>query len=180
MRAQLAAVTLISLGAALGITCRHATAATFVVDSTADEVDASPGDGVCQTASMTCTLSAAVQEANHLAGADTIQLPAGAYVLTIPPAADGDAANGDLEVLEDLTVTGAGAATTILDGNGAAKIFTGYGGVSLVVSGVTIRNGVGGVGGGLSADVLTLTDAVVAGNRANVAGGIYAPMGHIL
>jgi cysteine-rich repeat protein len=47
-----------------------ANAATVVVDSTLDTVDASPGDGVCATASGECTLRAALQELRAL-GADT-------------------------------------------------------------------------------------------------------------
>ena len=45
---------------------------TFVVDSTGDGVDISHGDGVCSDGSG-CTLRAAIQEANALAGADTIE-----------------------------------------------------------------------------------------------------------
>ena len=52
-------------------------AATFNVDSTADEVDATPGDGTCATAGGACTLRAAVQEANATVGLDTVDLPAG-------------------------------------------------------------------------------------------------------
>lgn len=47
-------------------------AATFTVDSTGDEVDLSPGNGICATSLGTCTLRAAIQEANALAGADNI------------------------------------------------------------------------------------------------------------
>src|SRR4030065_2429571 len=72
-------------------------AATFTVNSTADAVDANPGDGVCETApgNGVCTLRAAVQEANALPGADTINLPAGIYLLT-RPGNDSNALNGDL------------------------------------------------------------------------------------
>lgn len=49
-----------------------ALAATFTVNSTADDDDASPGNGVCQTAGGACTLRAAIQEANALAGPHTI------------------------------------------------------------------------------------------------------------
>jgi CSLREA domain-containing protein len=41
-------------------------AATFTVDSTGDEPDASPGNGFCQTAGGQCTLRAAIQEVNAL------------------------------------------------------------------------------------------------------------------
>jgi len=44
----------------------------FVVDSTGDEPDATPGDTICQTVAGTCTLRAAMTEATRHAGADTI------------------------------------------------------------------------------------------------------------
>lgn len=47
-------------------------AATFTVNSTDDGPDANPGDGVCATSGGTCTLRAAIQEANALTGTDTI------------------------------------------------------------------------------------------------------------
>ena len=45
--------------------------ATFTVDSTGDQADATPGDGVC-AGSGGCTLRAAIEEANAFAGADVI------------------------------------------------------------------------------------------------------------
>ena len=58
-------------------------AATFAVNSTADAVDATPGDGFCDDGTGNCTLRAAIMEANALAGDDTINLPAGTYTLTV-------------------------------------------------------------------------------------------------
>ena len=58
-------------------------AATFNVNSIVDAVDAVPGNGVCATAGAVCTLRAAIQEANALAGADLVNVPAGAYLLTL-------------------------------------------------------------------------------------------------
>lgn len=84
-------------------------AATFTVDITADAV---PGDGICATAAGACSLRAAVQEANALAGPDTIDLPAGTYVLTLAGPAEDASASGD-DVHDTLTITGAGAATTM-------------------------------------------------------------------
>ena len=46
---------------------------TFTVNDTGDVGDASPGDGSCATAGAVCTLRAAIEEANALAGAQTIQ-----------------------------------------------------------------------------------------------------------
>ncbi|MCB9822657.1 CSLREA domain-containing protein [Candidatus Nomurabacteria bacterium] len=62
-------------------------AATLTVNSTADTSDASAGDGSCATAGAVCTLRAAIEEANVLAGADTINFNiAGTGVHTLTPA----------------------------------------------------------------------------------------------
>ena len=61
-------------------------AATFVVDSTLDSTDAAPGNGVCDDGGGQCTLRAAIQEANSLAGADSIHFSiGGGGVQTIQP-----------------------------------------------------------------------------------------------
>ena len=70
----------LTAGLLLGI---GAEAATFTVDSTTDAVDASPANGVCATAGAVCTLRAAIQESNELAGADTVTVPAGTHTLTM-------------------------------------------------------------------------------------------------
>ena len=91
-------------------------ATVLVVNSPNDAVDANPGDGVCETATAgECTLRAAVQEANALAGADTISIPAGVYTLSIPGADEDAAATGDLDSIGDLTISGAGIDATIID-----------------------------------------------------------------
>jgi CSLREA domain-containing protein len=71
----------------------------FTVDSTLDAVDAAPGDGLCATGGGVCTLRAAIQEANALAGSDTIVVPAGTYTLTIAGQAENAAATGDPSLL---------------------------------------------------------------------------------
>lgn len=103
-----------------------ASGADFLVTTTADSVDAAPGDGVCADADDACSLRAAVQEANALPGADQIELPAGRYVLSLAGPLEDLAASGDLDVHEALTIVGAGAGTgadaTILDGNAADTV----------------------------------------------------------
>ena len=83
-------------------------AATFNVDSTADAVDANPGNGSCATATQACTLRAAVQESSALSGADIINLPAGTYTLTLTGPDEDGGSTGDLDVSGSLTITGAG------------------------------------------------------------------------
>lgn len=87
---------------------QQALAVTFVVNSTADAPDAVRGDGVCATAAGACTLRAAVDETNALpGGTDFITLPAGTYALT---------SRESLRIYQGLQITGAAAATTVLDG----------------------------------------------------------------
>ena len=146
-------------------------AATFTTNSTSDASDASVGNGVCETApgSGVCTLRAALQEANALAGADTINVPAGTYVLTA----------GALQIGSEVTIAGAGAATTIVDGNASSSVFRG-GGTTVNISGLTIQNGsadASTLGGGVSLYTGTsasLTDVVVQNNSAGDGGGIYS------
>jgi len=47
-------------------------ALTFTVNTTSDEIDSKIGDGICQTASQTCSLRAAISEANAHPGPDSI------------------------------------------------------------------------------------------------------------
>jgi large repetitive protein len=92
-----------------------AAAFTFDVNSTADEVDANPADNACATAASTCTLRAAIQQANALAAADpantiTINLVAGQnYLLTIKDAFEDESATGDLDIKANVTINGNGA-----------------------------------------------------------------------
>ena len=121
-------------------------AADFSVNNSSDAVDINPGNGICVTAGSNCTLRAAIMEANALAGADTIAVPTGTYELTITgvdelcenaiaypagtpcietgdpltpyqPTITSDASIGDLDITDDVTITGEGSdVTTIIWG----------------------------------------------------------------
>jgi uncharacterized repeat protein (TIGR01451 family) len=100
------------------------------------------------TSAGTCTLRAAVQAADENGGANTIVVPAGTYTYTIPPTSNtdtNDPATGDLDVTSGdlLTITGAGAGSTIINPNGLDRAFDVAGGASLSLSGATVENGVG-------------------------------------
>ena len=86
-------------------------AATFTVNSTADAPDANPGDGICSTASGECTLRAAIEETNAIAGMDTINVPGGTYLLS-----------SQLVIEDSVFLNGTGAEITILDGQGTTAI----------------------------------------------------------
>ena len=74
-------------------------ATVFLVDSTDDDVDDNPGNGKCHTAAGTCTLRAAIMEANRTPNAGAIiTLPAGIYPITIDPHDTDDEDNGDFNL----------------------------------------------------------------------------------
>ena len=109
-------VVLLSLALA-----QAAAATTFPVTSPLDAVDAAPGDGTCATAGAVCTLRAAVQEANALAGADIITIPTGTYTLSIAGINENAAATGDLDVTDTLTINGSAGVT--IDANAIDAVF---------------------------------------------------------
>src|SRR5918997_4574810 len=86
----------------------RALASTFTVDSTADRVDTSIGNGACRTSVGTCTLRAAIQEANATPGHDTIEVAAGVYELGIPTVNDDLPSTGDFDITDTVTITGVG------------------------------------------------------------------------
>ena len=153
-------------------------AATFTVNSTDDAVDANPGDGSCATAQGVCTLRAAIQEANALAGADTIILPAGVYTLQIGGPREDDGATGDLDIRDHLTIVGADARLTIIDGNQLDRVLHVVNASVVHISDVTIQNGrsdgpaANASGGGiLNMGTLTLTRVTVRANSTAGFGG---------
>ncbi len=149
---------------------------TFTVNDDADAVDIVPGDGVCETGpgNGICTLRAAIQEANALAGADTVDLPTGTYPIAIN-GNDDDASKGDFDITEELTINGADEATTIVDGAGSDRGFHVLAGVTATLSGLTIQNGDpgGGSGGGIySLGTLNLSSVTLDANSAGAGGGL--------
>ncbi|MEJ2553592.1 MAG: choice-of-anchor Q domain-containing protein [Gammaproteobacteria bacterium] len=165
---------------------------TFTVNSVADSVDSHPGDGVCMDASSQCSLRAAIMEANALAGPDTIvfdPITDGQPIqLQLHGVSEDLAVKGDLDITEGLTITGNGSDKTIIDGDGADRIFdinpasgTAF---NVQIDNVTMQNGneaVTGIGGGIQVQkaTLTLQNDLIQKNQATLpgssatGGGIY-------
>ena len=101
-------------------------------------------------------------------GADQIILPPNSYLLTVVT---------ELGITGSLTITGGGASTTVIDGNKSvrpnSRVLVAGSGITVNISGVTIRNGgTGGGGGGIfNAGILTLSNSTVSGNNAGDGGG---------
>src|SRR2546426_5489758 len=114
---------------------------TYNVNSTADLANSNPTSKMCATTTGVCTLRAAIQASNANAGTDTIVLPAGTYTLTITGRNENLAATGDLDITDPVNITGAGASSVIIDGNGIDRVFDVFANGTTTISGVTIRNG---------------------------------------
>ncbi|RPJ49548.1 MAG: DUF11 domain-containing protein, partial [Chloroflexi bacterium] len=141
-------------------------------------------------------MRAAVMEANAQAGADSITIPAGTYTLTLGGIDEDASATGDLNILSNMTITGAGGnrdgdpAQTIIQAgtnaiNGIDRVFSVNSywttPLNVTIEAVTIRYGRNisdsdGYGSGIDWEVsgtgnLTVYNCVVSDNYAKVMGG---------
>jgi hypothetical protein len=150
-------------------------AATFTVTSTGTAADADPGNGVCANSNRVCTLRAAIHEANALEGPDTIQLPAGTYPISPPATQPNDILTGDLDIVDDLTINGAGSASTIISGGRRDRVFEVSTSADVTINDLTVRGGSHPqVGAGImnaEGGTVTVAGSVLQANKAAKFGG---------
>jgi len=154
-----------------------------------------------------CSLREAIQAANTDTAVDTcaagsgsddlISIPAGHYRLTLADPAgvveENGNTTGDLDLLQSVSLVGAGTAVTTIDGNQIDRAFhQPFGGIYVTVTDLTVQGGNLGIGtsvnysgGGfslISGSALTLTNVLVTQNQASPGqplltsgggGGIY-------
>ena len=162
-------------------------AATIVVNTTDDEYGSGTG----------CSLREAIQAANNDAtfggctagsGDDIITLPAGTYTLSITGIGEEDNATGDLDIDSNITINGASASTTIIDGADIDRVIHILNTADTTLNNLTIQNGSINsgddgydIGGGIyhqSSGQLTLSTVHVLDNFANFSGGGFANAGN--
>lgn len=153
-------------------------AATISVTTTTDEFN-TDGDCSLREAIRSANLDGAVDACAAGSGADTVSIPAGTYQLAIAGAGEDAALTGDLDLVSDVTLTGAGAATTIVDGNQTNvhdRVLHVVGAVTVALSGLTLRNGDAGSGSGgclrNAGGTVTITSATIENCTADFGGGI--------
>ena len=185
------------------------TGATYWVNAyDADGHDGNPGDGICQVKYLIgitdwildangihpprpiyrtyCTLRAAIEEANAHSGADTINFVRCASnsgcTISINDRffdVNGQKAQGEIPITDDLTINGVGADRLILDAGGVNRIFS-IENKTISISGLTLQNGFSSQGGAVSVTggSLTLDNVHVKQNSGptgslSSGGGIY-------
>lgn len=158
-----------------GIPLIFLNACVYRVDSLVDAVDANPGDRRCERAAPPgggdtglCTLRAAVMEANASTWTETIEVPSGLYQLTLPANSGG----GRLVITDGVKIQGAGAATTMIDGNDADSVIHAQSG-DLVLNNLTIQGGKSQAGGGIRVESgeAEFTNLVIRDNDGFTGGG---------
>ena len=149
--------------------------ATVTVNTTNDLIDGGDTSSITNLIATPGTdgisLREAIQAANNTSGADTITFTgSGTYQLTITGTNENAAVRGDLDITDDLTLTGNGATSTIIDGNGADRVLHIRNSATATISGITIQNGISSGSGGAgvrieASSTLNLSDATVTNNN---------------
>jgi parallel beta-helix repeat protein len=118
--------------------------------------------------------------ANGNPGHDTIFVPSGTYYLTKVGSGENACVTGDLDITDELTIIGTDPTYTIIDGNGADRVFHIDGPTLVTMSGLWIRNGENGSGDGgailvQGSQSLTLSEVTVSDSDASdqKGGAIY-------
>jgi hypothetical protein len=148
----------------------------FQVDVAYDEHDFAQGDGVCATYFGSCTLRAAIEEANAWPGEDVILVPGWLFELE----------HGSLTIRDHVRILGTPSAASVVDGQGSGPIVWvdgSRGAVRVELHHLTIQHGDASQGGGILNDRgrLLVHRSRISGNMAVDAGaGIRNHAGGIL
>ncbi|HEX7439326.1 MAG TPA: DUF4347 domain-containing protein [Caldimonas sp.] len=132
--------------------------ATYTVNTTLD---------VTGTSLLPGSLRWAISQANANPGTDTIAFAVNG-TFNMAPLVSGDDSNvsGDFDVKDSVNIVGNGTGNTIINGNGADRVFDLRSG-TINISGLTIQGGRSNAGAGLRvgpSPTVTLTDVVVQDN----------------
>ena len=154
----------------------------YIVNRGSNDGDASPGDGVCETATGNgiCTLRAAIQEANTTDGKQTISLECGVFQLAEDEsflfAASVEAGTNLVTVNDDLEIVGMSALSTTVHGAGADRLFLVAPDTELSLKNMTVAGGMSTEEGGAifnQGGTVLLEGVTVQENTAATGGAIY-------
>jgi len=140
--------------------------AVINVTTTADVVDS--GDGLI-------SLREAIIQSNSGSGGDTISLSAGTYTFSIGGTGENNAATGDLDVTQDVTILGANQNLTVINANGIDRVFEVRDDANFTIQDLTVAGGsTSDDGAGVearNAGSFTATRVIFTGNASGREGG---------
>ena len=127
------------------------------------------------------SLREAIVLANSIEGHSTIHVPAGMYDLSLPAIAGdngNDAAYGDLDLTDSVTIIGDGPDRTVINAESRYGVFeslwVGQSNVAIELRGLTVEGGNAEFGGGIHVYgpiTITITDCLLRNNHASEYGG---------
>ena len=143
---------------------------TFRVNTTLDTVAVNFKNGHDSTGHI--SLRSAIMAADAHGGSNTIIVPAGLFLLTIPGANEDASASGDLDLKGKIQIKGANSSATIIDGNDLDRVFQVLGG-KISISNLTIQHGNSALGAGIlnSGGQVTLSGVHIREQPRNGSGG---------
>jgi len=164
--------------------CGWVSAAQFVVNNVQDVPDDDPGDGICRPVNAipgTCTLRAAIMEANALPGGHSIVLPSGTYVLNNVGILEDQAVTGDLDIHKFIHIVSFDEDRPIISGDFKDRVFDVHPGGSLVLENINIVAGYANDADNVAGGAIRVADGAtlqmfrtnVSASIANVGGVIY-------
>lgn len=129
----------------VGITVVRCEPVTYEIAPGFDTPDTNPGDGVVNSTFGNPSLRAAIQEANASPcdNGVIIQLGFATYGLALSGQGEDASATGDLDITGYVRIRGVGIDETIIDANSIDRVFEVHPGATLVLSDLTIREGIG-------------------------------------
>lgn len=154
------------------------------INTTSDTVDSSPGNGACADNTGKCSLRAAIIEANFVKAGSIINIPSGTFTRNqnLNDTEDNASFSGDLDIVANMIIQGAGAGATIINANNTDSVFHIQNGANVQITGVTLKGGNRnyGIGGAIRLQAaedqtpsrLTIDNVDITGNTARLGGGI--------
>lgn len=153
----------------------------FTVNSTADTIDANPGDGLCADSNGQCTLRAAIQESNQ--EPDPNVTSTNVIIFALPNPSVIDLTLGELNITSGAWIFGPGARRLTVQrsfapGTANFRVFhIATDGAGVEIRRMSIRNGNASDqnGGGILVEVtsgLSVSDVAISANSAANGGGI--------
>src|SRR5262245_38779585 len=114
-RLRLLVLTITTLALAIALQTPLRAETTIQVSTTDDDI-AINGNCTLREAVIGANTNTAVDNCPAGSASDTILLPAGTYFLALFGPGENAARSGDLDILSDVTIAGAGVDATVIDG----------------------------------------------------------------